>query len=91
MKFSRPLNVTADPEKSKCYQKVTIVVLIVSDFYSANVKKIQTVVQNLVWPTGNDSLIVNRSHTWISYLHPEFVQRVFKEGLQLTGFDVAVV
>lgn len=30
MKFSRPLNVTADPEKSKCYQKVTIVVLIVS-------------------------------------------------------------
>lgn len=54
-------------------------------------KKIQTVVQNLVWPTGNDSLIVNRSHTWISYLHPEFVQRVFKEGLQLTGFDVAVV
>lgn len=39
MKFSRPSNVTADPEKSKCYQKVTIVVLIVSDFYSANVKK----------------------------------------------------
>lgn len=39
MKFSRPSSVTADPEKSKCYQKVTIVVLIVSDFYSANVKK----------------------------------------------------
>lgn len=90
MKFSRPLNVTADPEKSKCYQKVTIVVLIVS-FTVQMLKKIQTVVQNLVWPTGNDSLIVNRSHTWISYLHPEFVQRVFKEGLQLTGFDVAVV
>lgn len=39
MKFSRPSNVTADPEKSKCYQKVTIVVLIESDFYSGNVKK----------------------------------------------------
>lgn len=87
MKFS----FKCEPEKSKCYQKVTIVVLIVSDFYSGNVKKIQTVVQNLVWPTGNDSLIVNRSQRRISYLHPEFVQRVFKEGLQLTGFDVAVV
>lgn len=31
-------------------------------------RKIQTVVQNLVWPTGNDSLIVNRSHTSLTFI-----------------------